>query len=295
MDLQNFFMKIGDITIHLSSDDPQMKLGVEEEMARFLVEKAEPEITISAAWGDLSKRIRQKKLFDSGALWQIYEEDGKYLFRFMSPALGPLPYKVVSFNHEFTTGEVILHPSYFDRDRPVYPLEYPLDELLITNFLARGRGVEVHALGVMASEGEAYLFVGHSGAGKSTMARLWQGQRGVKILSDDRIILRKEAGKFWICGTPWHGEAGLATPDRALLTAVYFLQHWRENQVVALKGAQALGRLFVSSFVPFYSPSGLDFTLRFLDEVTRSVPCYELRFLPDDSVIEYVKRMRIRN
>jgi len=43
-------------------------------------------------------------------------------------------------------------------------LEYPLDELLITHYLSLGRGVELHASGMVRSDGESLLFVGHSGA-----------------------------------------------------------------------------------------------------------------------------------
>lgn len=283
---QGLLLRIANITINLTADSPEMNLKVGGDIEKFLTEEREADVRVRASWGDLSKRICEKKLFDSGVLWQLYCDNESYLFRFALSPSDSLPYKTASFNHEFTTGEVILHPSYFDQNQHVYPLEYPLDELLITNFLAKGRGVEVHALGVVASGGDGYLFVGQSGAGKSTMARLWHRREGVKVLSDDRIILRKENKKIWLYGTPWHGEAGLATPHRAPLTALYFLRHGQENELVALKGTQAVGRLFASSFVPFYSPGGLKFTLQFLDEVVEAVPCYELRFMPDERVIE---------
>src|SRR3989449_11671129 len=134
-------------------------------------------------------------------------------------ALGPLPYKVASVDRGFTAGEVWLHQPYFPSGLPVHPLEYPLDELLLIHLLAAGRGVEVHACGVVAPNGQGYLFVGQSGAGKTTMARLWQKAQagGIRILSDDRIILRKSNGTVWMYGTPWHGEAAMACAARAPL------------------------------------------------------------------------------
>jgi hypothetical protein len=44
------------------------------------------------------------------------------------------------------------------------------------------------------------------------------------------------------------------------------------------------------SFVPFYSPGGLDFTLVFFQQVTKDVPCHEIRFVPDDRVVEFIQR-----
>ena len=138
--------------------------------------------------------------------------------------------------------------------------------------------------------GNGHLFAGQSGAGKTTMAKLWQQEEEVVILSDDRIILRNIEGKLWMYGTPWHGEAGLAHPARARLTRIYFLRHGQKNEIVSQRAAEAVGRLFAHSFPPFYSLAGLDFTLGFFEEVVTAVPCDELRFLPDQRVIEFIRQ-----
>jgi hypothetical protein len=283
---------IADITFALLTDDPDLKIWVDGAMKKFLVEEVEPDIRVQTKWKDLHMQIDGKMIFDSGALWQIYSENGSYLFRFTSSALGLLPYKVASFNRNFTSGEVSLNRSYFDPDKPIYPLEYPLDELMINNFLARGKGVEVHSCGIVDSQGFGHLFVGQSGAGKSTIARLWPDESDVTILSDDRIILRKKENTIWMYGTPWHGEAGLASPAKAPLTRIYFLKHGEKNELVAQKPSDSISHLFVCSFPPFYSGEGIDFTLGFLEGVVRNVPCYELKFIPDKSVVEFIQEER---
>ena len=70
------------------------------------------------------------------------------------------------------------------------------------NLLGDGRGLVVHGCGMFDGSDEAYLFVGQSGAGKTTMARLWHAEPGVLILSDDRVILRSEPDGVWMYGTP---------------------------------------------------------------------------------------------
>src|SRR6185369_1809430 len=110
-------------------------------------------------------------IFDAGRLWQLFRIGDRYCFRFTSPAFGGLCYKQATFAPDFSAGDVVLHSDYFDPNRPVPPLECPLDEVLITNLLARGRGVEVHACGVRDADGRGYLFLGESGAGKTTTAR----------------------------------------------------------------------------------------------------------------------------
>jgi hypothetical protein len=184
------------------SGDANLSLGFEGTVEEFLVEKKKPDIKIQARWDDLSRKNNGKLIFDSGDLWKLYLENGSQCYRFTSPIMGAHPYKMATLNKEFDSGEVYLHYSYFNQDQPIYPLEYPLDELIINNFLARGRGVEVHACGISNSRGEGYLFVGQSTAGKTTMAKLWENEPDITVLSDDRIILRRLENKLWMYGTP---------------------------------------------------------------------------------------------
>ena len=102
-----------------------------------------------------------------------------------------------------------------------------------------------------------YLFVGQSGAGKTTMARLWLAEPGAVILSDDRIVLRSELDGVWMYGTPWHGDAPLASPRRARLARLFFLRHDTSNAITSVSGSRAAARLFAASFPPFHSPPQL--------------------------------------
>jgi hypothetical protein len=287
---ETIHIRIADITIALTCDDPEMQLRVEETTERFVIKEASPDIRVRAMIGDISEEAAGKKIFDSGALWKLYHDNGNYLFRFNSPYYGSHPYKEASFNTDFTEGEVRLHHTFFNSDGPVYPMEYPLDELLMLNQLGMGKGVEVHSSGIIDSSGKGFLFVGQSGAGKTTMTRLWQKREGAKILSDDRIILRKVDDTIWMYGTPWHGEAEISCAAQAPLSHIFFLRHGQKNELATQRRTQGAVRLFACGFPPFYSPSGLDFTLSFYDELTERVACSELTFIPDDEVVEFIRQ-----
>jgi hypothetical protein len=284
-------IRIGDTTIALTSDTPDMKLQVEGPTRNFLIDKGDPDISITTAWKDLSKGTKGEKLFDSGSVWHLCRENGFFNFILTSPAFGPIPYKVARIGKDFTWGEVLFHAPYFDTDRPVYPLEYPLDELLLINYLAQGRGVDIHSCGLIDSSGQGHLFVGQSGAGKTTMARLWHDDPNVTILSDDRIVLRQLDRKIWMYGTPWHGEAMLSSPARSPLSRVYFLSRGPKNELVPMKESEGAARLFACIFPTFYNHKGLEFILGFLGELVNVIPCYELRFIPDKHVVEYIKKL----
>jgi hypothetical protein len=289
MSLNCIFLRIADIIWSIRTKDPSQKLKIDGASQKFITNHRTSHVTIKTCWNDHSKIEGGRKIFDSNSVWQLYQRNGTYLFSLKSPAFGPIPYKIAEVSKDFTRVKVALHRPYFNPDEPIYPLEYPLDELLLINLLALGRGVEVHACGVVDASGRGHLFVGQSGAGKTTMARLWEDAPGVTILSDDRIILRQIDKKLWMYGTPWHGEAMLASPDRPPLTRIYFLEKGNKNELVSLRDSLALGRLITCSFIPFYSQPGLAFTLGFFEEVVKAVPCYELRFVPDKRVVEFIQ------
>jgi len=281
--------QIGGITFGLHAEG-DLLLSPERELSAFAVEPGSSDINLQISWADSLKVPTSTPLFHSGGLWSLFAEPSGYRFSFLSPLLGMTPYKEAWLDSEFRSGCVLLSRRFFDTERPVYPLEYPLDELLMIHRLSRGEGVEVHAVGISDENGRGHLFLGHSGAGKSTTARLWLDRPGVRILSDDRIILRARDGKIWMYGTPWHGDAGIASADSAPLTGIYLLEHGNSNEQFPLAPGRAAAELFTRSFVTHHSGEGIRFTLEFLDRVAREVPCSIFKFVPDESAVEAICR-----
>ncbi len=266
-------------------------MAVDQEHKPFVLPSCDVpcNFELDVCWADGLTLPNEKPSFTSGGLWSAYTSVAGTRFYFSSPAIGPLPYKAAWFDPSFERGHVVLNRACFREGSAVFPLEYPLDELAMMHRLALGQGVEVHALGLADEDGSGYLFLGHSGAGKSTTARLWMDQPGVNLLSDDRIILRKHDGAYWMYGTPWHGDAGVASAGRAPLSAIFFLEQAPCNELAAIPAPMAAAEIFARAFVPYYLEGGITFTLGFLDQITRSVPCSILRFTPTQGAVEAVR------
>src|SRR6185369_11059476 len=164
---------IAGITVSLHSGDVDLPLQILGAMQPFAVGARDATARILVRRDDLSRLQLGEKVFDSGGVWQLYADKTGYQFRFAAPFSAWQPYRIARFSHDFSTGEIICDHAYVSADEPVYPLEYPLDELLYMHLLAEGRGVIMHACGLEDGAGNGYLFAGQSGAGKSTMARLW--------------------------------------------------------------------------------------------------------------------------
>jgi hypothetical protein len=248
---------------------------------------SETDVHINVGWADTLQGCSHGKAFNSGGVWSLFHKPPDLVFDFSSPVVGPHPYKRLCVDQSFCRAELTLSREALGHRRHVNPLEYPADELLFTNYLAcHGIGVEVHGCGLVDPDAGGFLFLGHSGAGKSTTTRLWKSIRKPEILSDDRIILRIHEGELWMYGTPWHGEAAFASPGKARIDRLFILQHGPGNSMVELSRARAVGELFARCFPPFHSARGLTNTLEFLHRVVNLVPCHEFHFVPDASAVE---------
>jgi hypothetical protein len=243
-------------------------------------------------------------VFDSGSLWRMYA-DGRIEFR--SSFSGDEPYKIAR-----VSASGIRHPASepsitgcrmpddgcrglkVDVQTRVteyantYPLQFPLDELLVNAVLTRQGGMELHSCGVVDRNGDGYLFAGNSGGGKTTTARLWQSE-AKEILSDDRIILRRENGQWWMYGTPWHGEAEICSASRAPLRRIFLLDKATHNEVRPLSQAAAIARLFSCTFPPFHDAEGMSAVVGTLAQIVRDVPVAAFAFVNDRTAVDFVR------
>jgi hypothetical protein len=268
----------------------EMALTLDAELRDFAADPDGCDVRIDARWAEQIAHPAHSATFDSGGLWTVFNDGSESTFYFSTPYLGNAPYKALTIDRDFRRGELLLSRACLDASRAIYPLEYPLDELLMIHRLGGGRGVEMHAMGLVDEAGRGHLFLGHSGAGKSTTARLWQRESKALILSDDRIILRERDGRIWMHGTPWHGDAGIASPKAAPLHRAYLIEHGSKTELAGVPKGRAAAEFLARCFVPHYSADAMAFTLEFLERVAHQTPCFAFKFLPDKSAVEAICR-----
>jgi len=282
--------RIGGISLGATAVAGGPLLLPDAQISDFLVLDRKCDLEFEVGFGGRYDSDPGKLVFDSHGLWKLFRNTDGFCFRLTSDAIGNLPYKQAIVSPDFKSGRIEMSREYFAADQPLDPLEYPLDELLWIHRLSTGEGVEVHGCGVIAPDGRGLLLTGHSGAGKSTSSRLWSKKIGARVLSDDRIILRRERGRIWMYGTPWHGDAGIAEADRWPLDGIFVLAHGEKNALHLLSRTTACAELFARSFPPHHSPDGVAFILEFFSRVTACIPCFEFSFVPDFTAVEVLLR-----
>lgn len=282
---------IAGITVEVQGDTPQ-SADLGPQLQSFATDDVTRDIEVRVEWCARLEAFPGRELFHSGCLWSVHEFGDGFRFDFTTERFGNQPYKRLQVDGRFEQAQVLLNRECLTAEDASRALEYPLDELLITHYLSLGHGVELHACGLVREDGESFLFVGHSGAGKSTTTRLWKRHVPVNVLSDDRIIVRKLDGQFFMHGTPWHGEAAFASPGRAPIRRIFLLEHGAGNHLERLSPGAAVAELLARSFTPFYQPRFVDPVLALLEEMAESLPCYRFHFVPDHCAVERILEFR---
>ncbi|MBU0494841.1 MAG: hypothetical protein KKA73_27100 [Chloroflexi bacterium] len=280
-------LELGGVTYAVLPPNRDIEIDLRRRYRPFFTTKP-PELALRVHYGPAPIADLGAPLFESGETWALYRIQNKLVIRMYSPEYDP--YQIIILDADLRHGDIYCVGDIWLRPGPrVYPLGFPLEEVIFMNLLAQGRGVLLHACGV-SLEGQGIIFAGTSGAGKSTTSNLWEGQPGVTLLSDDRVIVRKhDDGRFWVYGTPWHGDARAVSSDIVPLERIYVIYHAAENRAVRIAPADAASRLLVRAFPTFWDAEGMAYTLSVLGELSETVPCYELGFVPDQSIVDFVR------
>jgi hypothetical protein len=284
-------LSIGGFAICLSADEYRLVTPPPGILEEFLVPPRPADLHIDARWCDSIVEPAGVSLFDSGGAWRLVEAgDGASIVVCRSTLGHDEPYLEARFDAAFSAATVRMNARQFDDDpsRSTFPLDYPLDEVVMVHLLSRQRGVEIHGCGVRDRFGRAYVFAGQSGAGKSTIGRLWAERDDVTVLSDERVVLRTDGPGVTVWGTPFHGDAILASPASGELAGVFFLRHAAAHSLVPLAGAHAIAQLMSCAFLPFYDPRAVASTLDAVEHALGAAPAYDFLFAPDPSALDFV-------
>lgn len=286
--------QVGGVGVRVTAERHE-DLDLPDVLRCFTLDAASPAIDLNLERVPKLIPESQYEIFDSGAIWKLFRRDSQFCFDFTAPLFGKNPYKRLLVDEQFRRATLLLNQESFSRFAgAVSPLDYPLDELLITHRLTQEKAVELHACGIVLPDGTGNLFVGHSGAGKSTTTRLWTAHQDVLVLSDDRIIVRREdlldknPGRVRMYGTPWHGDAMYASPESAPIRRILILEHGRGNVLTRLSSAEAVAELFARSFVPQHCHDYVQSALQFLQQVVEEIPCYRFTFEPNEGAVNAI-------
>jgi hypothetical protein len=228
-------------------------------------------------------------VFDSQSVWRVYDQGDLWRYCFDSPAFEPSVYKYLDVDKSYRRGVLSVVGEPKNGRRP-HPLDVPLEQLLVSHHCSVRGAIEVHGCG-LAVGAEGVLLSGFSGAGKSTSAELWASARpAVKVLSDDRVVIKRKEDGHRLFGTPWHGTAGHARSESAALRAVFFLSHGIGHRLTRLSPRVAAQELYRRTFPPVWQREAVALTIERCTAIAMEVPAFHFAFQPDAGAVEAIER-----
>jgi hypothetical protein len=222
-------------------------------------------------------------LFDAAPNWELYKENG-HLRLDLFDSHTKRKNRTAFLAPDFSSAKV-----YLDREKwHTQKVMRPLLEILALNFLAPKQGLLIHGAAIRDHD-RAYVFIGPSGAGKTTMSCFWGSKEGdYEVLGDERIILRKESGKWFVYGTPWPGMGFVVSGKKMPLSNIFFIRHGKKNQVISASPSILYQELFTQVFSSFWDENMLSNIAATCEDLISEVPSYQLAFTKNASVADFV-------
>lgn len=165
---------------------------------------------------------------------RLYEKGGIYVVA-LAPTAGGA-FRLMRLDRDFG-GATLWLPA--GNPHNLFTLDSML-RILFSQAAVSRDALSIHASTVI-SRGEAYIFMGKSGTGKSTHSALWmQAFPGTELLNDDNPILRLQPdGTVRVYGSPWSGKTPCYRNISAPVRAIVRLQQAPANEYRPLREIDA--------------------------------------------------------
>ena len=143
-------------------------------------------------------------------------------------------------------------------------------------------GLPLHA-SLVEKDGFGVIFLGPSGMGKSTQAKLWEKYLGADFLIGDRPGLRRIDGKWVAFGMPWDGKDAIHRQASVPVKALIWLEQAKENRIEPMNYVQAMPVMLKQAMMPVWDDTAIDGATELMGALASEIPMYHLRCLPDEA------------
>ena len=133
---------------------------------------------------------------------------------------------------------------------------------------------------VVSCGGRGYMFLGPSGTGKSTHARLWLNHiEGTELVNDDNPVVRDGV----VYGSPWSGKTPCYRNVSYPLGGIVVLSQAPYNKIRRLKGIEAYVALMSSISGKRWDSKIADGLHETENALAQRIPEWHLECLPDEA------------
>ncbi len=283
--LETLHFTVAGLPFELSADSAKVIKELFPSYAPFWRKTAEGECRLRveiAHDGQPAPPAEAEKLgvFDSGECsYGVYRVGRGYHIAVADRATGEST-AALTAGERFESCRVSLSP-----DAPLERRQFGAGNALMVAFafMSAYHGVLFMHSSVTLYNGRGYLFLGHSGTGKSTHSRMWrESVEGAELLNDDNPCVRIfPDGTARVYGTPWSGSTPCYRDLSAPVGAVVRIEQWKDNLIDREPPLRAFASLFSSCSTMMWDKPSYDAIVRTAEKVVSAVPVFTLRCRPD--------------
>lgn len=158
-----------------------------------------------------------------------------------------------------------------------------LEGVDLFDILAERGMLVLHSSYVLRAEGDAILFSGASGIGKSTQAELWREYAAARVINGDRSLVDVDRGMAH--GIFYSGTSGICENHSAPIRAIVLPEQRAENRVFVPAHREAFMRLLNQcSYYPWDADSASEMT-ELVARLVGRVPIYRLDCRKDEGAV----------
>ena len=149
-------------------------------------------------------------------------------------------------------------------------------------------GMPLHAA-LVEKDCYGVVFLGPSGMGKSTQAKLWMEHQGADFIIGDRPGLRRIDGQWIGFGMPWDGKDGIRQQKQVPIRALISLEQAPENSIRRLTKQEAMMVLLNQVMMPMWDDVAMALLTPLMGQLATEIPFYHLKNLPNKEATELTR------
>ena len=249
-------------------------------------EKADVEIRILSE-KDFNHAVTDKKYEDSD-WFSVYEIDnGDNIFSFIADEICCVTHLYIP--HTGNNIDIYIDDNLLT-EKSISIIETTPFLMWFMIILIKYNGIILHSSGVIM-DNKGFIFCGKSGSGKTTISNLFIKSNRATLLTDEALILRKHKNSIKIYGSPWKGSGdNIYCNKSSSLNHIYFIYHGKKNISGNIEKREAVSILVKQAFPYFWDNKLMLRSFSLMTDVTNIVPCSNLHFIPDQSVVSFIMK-----
>ncbi len=289
------YYKIGGFTIQLNSELPLRPDTFNSQINQFKADGPGKENIVINHYFEKTIKIKvdeQERIYFKRP-WAVYEKKEKIIYKWFNPSTSydTFSRKIVA-NQDHTKLDIYhddkMKKAFLNGNLPNISL-LPTDQLLFSRVLGYKQGCLLHSTGLIYKK-KGYIFVGHSGAGKTTISKIMEPES--TILCDDRNIIRKIKQEYHLFGTWRHSDLATVSSLSAPLKGIFFLNQSKKNKITKIIDTQKSFFILMDCLIrSLVTHDWMELTMDFIESLSKQVNCYDLEFDKTGKIIEQIEAL----